>query len=409
MKIIDTIQESFEVLRVNKLRTMLSVLGIIIGIGSVIALMTLGEASQASIKAQVQTLGTNLLTIRPGAQQSGGFLRQGSSDVDTLTYNDAKELQNNPRITTIDKVASEYNSRAQISYDRNNTNSQVSGVTANYFSVRNISVEFGRGLTDADDVVSAKYAILGTQVAKDLFGEDSDLEMIIGNKIRIEQTTFEVIGIMESKDGFNSPNNYVYVPLSTAQKILFGVDNISTMYVTAKDESVMDAAQNQIGFFLLERHGLSTPDEADFSISSQEDVLETVTQITNTFTMLLTGIAAISLVVGGIGIMNIMLVTVTERTSEIGLRKSLGAKKKHIIHQFIVESAILSITGGLMGVAVGIGVSYLIIIYMAMTFVLSYKAILMSVLVSSTIGLVFGLYPAFKASKLQPIEALRYE
>jgi len=236
-----------------------------------------------------------------------------------------------------------------------------------------------------------------------------DVSEPLGQTIRLKGTTFTIIGVTQDSSSFGRTNNEVYIPLFTAQRTLFGVSHVSTIYVTAKSEDVMDAAQNQIGFFLLERHGLKTPDDADVSISSQEDILETVSEVTQTFTTLLTGIAAISLVVGGIGIMNIMLVTVTERTREIGIRKALGAKRKVIITQFLIESMLLTILGGLMGVVVGLGVSAILIKTMSLPFVISISSIGISVLVSCAIGIVFGIYPAQKASKLQPIEALRYE
>ncbi len=406
MNLIEIFQDSIDVLRVNRMRTMLSTLGIIIGIGSVITLMTLGESSQKNIKTQIQSLGTNLLTIRPGAQRQGGDFVRTAGDTKTLLYSDAKALAASERIDTIDKVASEYTSRSQISYDKNNANKQVAGVSAEYFSIRNIKLSQGVSFSDANETNMEKVTIIGSGVVTDLFGEEADS---IGKKIRIQGISFEVIGVMESKEGFNSPNDYVYIPLSTAQRVLFGVDYLSNIYVSAKDESVMDAARNQVGFLLLELHNLEDPAKADFSISSQEDILSTITQVTETFTMLFTGIAAISLIVGGIGIMNIMLVTVTERTSEIGLRKSLGAKKKIIIYQFLTESIILTIVGGILGVMIGIGVSYGIIVYMSLPFVISYSSIGIAVLVACTIGIIFGLYPAIRASKLQPIEALRYE
>ncbi len=308
MNLIEIFQDSIDVLRVNRMRTMLSTLGIIIGIGSVITLMTLGESSQKNIKTQIQSLGTNLLTIRPGAQRQGGDFVRTAGDTKTLLYSDAKALAASERIDTIDKVASEYTSRSQISYDKNNANKQVAGVSAEYFSIRNIKLSQGVSFSDANETNMEKVTIIGSGVVTDLFGEEADS---IGKKIRIQGISFEVIGVMESKEGFNSPNDYVYIPLSTAQRVLFGVDYLSNIYVSAKDESVMDAARNQVGFLLLELHNLEDPAKADFSISSQEDILSTITQVTETFTMLFTGIAAISLIVGGIGIMNIMLVTVT--------------------------------------------------------------------------------------------------
>jgi putative ABC transport system permease protein len=407
MNLIEIIEESISVLRTNKLRTALSALGIIIGIGSVIALMTLGQASQLSVRQRIQSLGSNLLTIRPGNQQQG-FLRGSNSSNKTLKLSDAEAIIQSNRVTTVDSVASEYSSRIQVSYERNNTNVQVSGVTENYFKIRNIEIDLGNSISLTDNINVSKVAVLGTTVVTDLFGENVNP---LGKGIRINGISYTVTGVTKSKGagGFNSSDEAIFVPLTTAQKILFGVNYISTIYVTAKSEDVMEAAKNQLGFFLLELHKKVSSSEADFSISSQEDILETANQITGTFTTLLTGIAAISLVVGGIGIMNIMLVTVTERTSEIGLRKALGAKRKTIISQFLVESVVLTITGGLIGVVAGIITSLILTKTMSLPSAISIQSILLAVTVSCVIGIIFGWYPAFKASKLQPIEALRYE
>lgn len=407
MSLIEIFEESILVLKTNRMRTALSALGIIIGIGSVIALMTLGQASQASIKEQIQSLGTNLLVVSPGSQQQG-FLRGGPSSGTTLTYGDAVELATSKRVTTIAKVASVYSSRSQVSYDRTNTNVTIYGVTENYFSIRNITLSSGASLTDQQNENMEKVAVIGSGTAEELFGEGVDP---VGQSIKIGGNSFKIIGLTASKggSGMGSSDDAVFVPLSIAQKVLFGVDYLSSIYIEAKSSDLMEAAQNQIGFLLLELHQKATVDEADFSISSQEDLLETVTSVTQTFTTLLTGIAAISLVVGGIGIMNIMLVTVTERTREIGLRKALGAKRKTIITQFLVESVVLTVIGGFIGVAIGVGASLILTKIMSLPTTISIGSIALAVGVSCIVGTVFGWYPAQKASKLQPIEALRYE
>ena len=281
-------------------------------------------------------------------------------------------------------------------------NVSVSGVQPAYFNIRNVELEYGEFFTEADESSSSKVALLGYTTAEDLFGTASKA---LENKFRIEGISLEVVGVLEEGTG----DNTVFVPLSTAQKILFGQTHLTTIYVSATSEDVMDAAENQIGYLLLEEHNLDTPADADFSISSQEDLLETVSEVTQTFTAMLTGIAAISLVVGGIGIMNIMLVTVTERTREIGIRKALGAKRKTIITQFLVESVVLTFAGGIIGVFVGIGGSVILTNVMNLPPTISLPSVFLAVAVSCLIGIVFGWYPAQKASKLQPIEALRYE
>ena len=406
MNLTEIIEESILVLRTNKMRTALSALGIIIGIGSVITLMTLGQASQTSIKQRIQSLGSNLLIIRPGAQQEG-FLR-GGAGVTTLKYSDAQAIIQSPRVTTVSSVAGEYDARAQLVYGRNNTNIQVSAVEGDYFKLRNITIELGSPITDANNQNLDKVAVLGPTVVSDLFGTGVNP---IGEQIQIKGVSFTVIGVTRSKGstGLGNADDVAYIPLKTGEKVLFGTNYLSTLYVGAKNDQMMSAAENQVGFILLELHKKATPADADFSISSQQDILNTVDQVTQTFTTLLSGIAAISLIVGGIGIMNIMLVTVTERTTEIGLRKALGAKRKTIITQFLAEAMILTILGGVIGVLIGVGASFILTKVMSLPTTIAVGSIGLAVVVSSIIGIVFGWYPAQKASKLQPIEALRYE
>lgn len=405
MTFIELIEESISVLKTNKLRTGLSALGIIIGIGSVIALMTMGEASKASVTQRIQSLGSNLLTISSGSQQSG-FLRSSDSSGTTLTYEDAVEIETSQRITTIDKVAPVYTSNSQVSYGSANDNVQISGITDTYFELRNIDVVLGRYIEEKDNLLVSKVALVNESFVEDIMEANPNP---VGETIRIQGNSFTIIGVTETSTSFGPSRSEVYIPLFTAQKSLYGVDHVSTIYVGAKEETVMEAAENQLGFLLLERHGLKTPDEADFSISSQSDILETVSEVTGTFTTLLAGIAAISLVVGGIGIMNIMLVTVTERTREIGIRKALGAKRKTIVTQFLVESVILTIVGGFIGVVFGIVIGFIITKSMDLPNTISFPSIFLAVGVSCVIGIVFGIYPAQKASKLQPIEALSHE
>ena len=253
-----------------------------------------------------------------------------------------------------------------------------------------------------------KVAVLGPTAASDLFPDVVDP---VGQSIRVNGQTLSVIGLTVTKGGtgFNNPDDAVYVPLSTAQKQLFGVDYLSTIAVEATDQNVMTEAQNEIGYFLLTRHKLTDPTEADFSIFSQNDILNTAASVTGTFTTLLGGIAAISLFVGGIGIMNIMLVTVTERTREIGLRKALGAKRRVIVTQFLIEAILLTVTGGIIGLGLGVAISYLFSNRLGLPFTMSPVSIALSIGVSGCIGILFGWYPAKKAANLQPIEALRYE
>lgn len=403
----EIIIESFGTLTLNKMRTGLAILGIIIGIGSVIALISLGESSQQSVTNRIESLGANLLTVIPGGQNTGA-VRGAIGGGTTLTLEDAKAIQSAPEITTVKNVSPEFSRRTQITAGRNNTNTQIIGVYPSYAEVHKVSIASGTFITQRDVDGMSKIAVIGPQVVSDLFGAGADP---IGQSIRTNGQSLKIVGVTVSKGGtgFQNADDIVYIPLSTAQKQLFGVNYISSIGIEAKSQDVMTDAQNQIGYFLLARHKLNTPVQADFSIFSQNDILNTASQVTGTFTALLGGIAAISLLVGGIGIMNIMLVTVTERTREIGLRKALGAKKKIIITQFLAEAIILTITGGIIGMIVGIGISYILSRIVNLPFTISMSSILLAVGVSGVIGVLFGWYPAKKASDLQPIEALRYE
>ncbi len=399
--------ESLGTLTLNKIRTGLAMLGVIIGIGSVIALISLGQASQKSVENQIKSLGSNLLTVSPGAQTCGG-VRGERGGMTTLTYEDAKAIETSAKITTVKNVAPEYSGNGQVVAGRNNTNTQIVGITPIYATVKNISLASGSFISERNVDAMSKVAVIGPQTAEDLFGEGVDP---VGETIRTNSQVFKIIGMTTSKGG-SGPNNQddrIYIPLTTAQKILFGVNYLSSISVEAKSEAVMVQAQDEVGYLLLERHKLSDPGQADFSIMSQEDLLGTISEVTGTFTTLLSGIAAISLVVGGIGIMNIMLVTVTERTREIGLRKALGAKNKTITTQFLLEAVIITFTGGLIGSLVGLIVSYFLSNSMDIPFTISISSILLAFGVSAGIGILFGWYPAQKAARLEPIEALRYE
>jgi len=406
MELKELLLESLTTLTLNKVRTGLAMLGVVIGIGSVIALISLGQGSQQSIETQIKSLGSNLLTVSPGSRQTSGV--RSSGRVETLTLDDAKAISTSTKITTVKNISPEYSSNAQIVAGRNNTNTQVVGVTPSYPNVRNIQVSSGFFISQQNVEAMAKVAVLGPQTATDLFGEGSNP---VGQTIRIKSLAFKVIGVTVSKggSGFANQDDRVYIPITTAQKLLFGVSYLSSISIEANSETVMMAARDQVGYLLLERHKIKDPLQADFSIMSQEDILGTATQVTSTFTTLLSGIAAISLIVGGIGIMNIMLVTVTERTREIGLRKALGAKRKIITAQFLLEAIIVTFVGGLIGVFLGMMTSYLLSQMMGISFAISISSIILAFGVSVAIGILFGWYPAQKAANLQPIEALRYE
>ena len=401
--------ESLTTLTLNKLRTGLAILGIVIGIGSVIALMSLGQATQKNIQNQIQSLGSNLLTVMPMVQRNkGGNIREAFGSGRTLTLEDAEMIASSTQITTIKNVSPETQNRSQITTANNNTNTQVIGVTAVYPEVHKITIDLGNFITQRDVDQMTKVAVLGPQVVSDLFGEGINP---IGKTLRINNQTFTIVGTTASKGGmgFTNQDDIVFVPITTAMKQLYGQNYLNSIALEAKSTEVMVQAQDEVGYFLMNRHKITDINKIDFSIMSQQDILNTAASTTNTFTYLLAGIAAISLVVGGIGIMNIMLVTVTERTREIGLRKALGAKKKIIILQFLIESIILTFSGGIIGICVGIFTSFIISKLTGSLFVVSLGSILLAFIVSTGIGILFGWYPAKRAANLEPIEALRYE
>jgi putative ABC transport system permease protein len=407
MEYMEIVEEAARTLTINKLRTGLAMLGIVIGIGSVIALISLGQGSQASVQSQIQSLGANILTISPGSQ-TGGFISGGAGSATTLTLDDANAISTSPTVTDVANVSPEYSKRAQVTAQGQNTNTSIVGVMTAYATVHKVTMSEGTFITDSDNTKQAKVAVLGPTVVSTLFVNGSDP---VGQSVRIQGQAFTVIGVTVSKGGtgFGNQDNQIFVPLTTAQKILFGSTGLSSIAVEAKSQDVMTAAENEVGYLLLDRHKITDPTKADFSIVSQNDILNTASSVTGTFTGLLSGIAAISLIVGGIGIMNIMLVTVTERTREIGLRKALGAKKKNIIAQFLIESIILTFAGGIIGMLIGVILSFVISKLVGLPFAISIGSVFLAIGVSGGIGILFGWYPAQKAAGLQPIEALRYE
>lgn len=403
----ETTATAFEALLSNKLRTGLAILGIVIGIGAVVALITLGKGAQKSVTDSISSLGSNLLTISPGATNQGG-IRGASGSRSSLTLDDVKAISNNlSSLTAIQNVSAETSQNFQATHSRNNTNVRVSGVTPSYSAVNNISMSSGSFITEQQNDNMSKVAVIGPTVAEDLFGTDNP----VSQTIKINQQEFLVTGVTTSKGGggFMNQDELIYIPITTAQKVLMGTNYVQTISVSAKSAELMDDATDQVGYFLLRRHRIDSPEKADFSIRSQADILSTATETTSTLTGLLSGIAAISLLVGGIGIMNVMLVTITERTREIGIRKAIGAKRKDILAQFLIEAIVLTVSGGILGIVLGFALSYVGGIFLSIPMVLSFFAPLLAFSVSGGIGLIFGYYPARRAALLQPIVALRYE
>jgi putative ABC transport system permease protein len=407
MKTPDLFEETYSALTANKSRSFLTILGIVIGIGSVIAMISIGQGAKGTIESSIESLGSNLIMIMPGFQRSAGFqVNSGRGSAQTLTSDDADAIGS--EVTSIKAVASEVSSRYQITAKGTNTNTQIVGVTAVYADVRNIEVEQGVFISDQNVQNSSKVAVLGPITRDDLFGENSSP---IGQTIRIKGMEFKVIGILKTKGGtgFGSQDDRMFIPVSTAQKFLTGNESVSLINVQVQDQSLMAMAQNEITALLLSRHKISDPQLADFSIMNQADIISSASSITDTLTILLGSIAGISLIVGGIGIMNMMLTTVTERTREIGLRKAIGAKKKDIGTQFLTEAVMLTLIGGVIGVFIGWLFSLAISKFGNINTSISLFSVILGFGVSAAIGIIFGYYPARRASKLNPIEALRYE
>ena len=399
----DLLHETFSALTANKVRTSLTMLGIIIGIGSVIAMVSIGQGAQASIQSSIQRLGSNLLTVFPGALQPGrGIVSSGRGAAQSLKNEDVEVIKS---IEGVSLVAPELDRRFQIvSSAGNNTNSTVIGTVADYAQIRNMVVASGSFFTDTQNVSLAKAAVLGSTAATDLFGDQDP----IGQTVKINGVIFRVVGVLQSKggSGFANIDDTLFIPLNTMQKILTGVDYLSSMAISVADKYQMSAVQAQATELLTAKHRVS---EADFSIISQADILGTLNQVTDAFTLFLAAIASISLVVGGIGIMNMMLTTVTERTKEIGLRKAIGATRGDINIQFLTEAIALTLIGGAIGVALGWGVAVTITTLGLIQTQVSITSVLLAFGVSALIGIIFGYYPARRASRLNPIEALRYE
>jgi len=407
MRAADLIQETYFALLANKARSGLTILGIVIGIGSVIAMISIGQGAQGSIQSNIQSLGSNLIMVMPGAQRGQGMsVSSGRGSAQTLKLSDAEAIQQ--QISSIEAVAPELSGRYQVTAKGTNTNTSVVGTTDAYPLVRNLEIAEGYFITDQNVKSMSKVAVIGPSARDDLFGEGADS---IGQIIRIKKIEFKIIGITKSKggSGFSNQDDMLFVPLSTAQRFLAGNDRVSTISVAAVDQKSMADIQNQITQLLLERHNISNAELADFSIMNQADIVASASSIIDTLTILLGSIAGISLVVGGIGIMNMMLTTVTERTREIGLRKAIGAKRGDISFQFLTESVMLTLVGGIVGIFLGWLLALGVTKFGGITTKISLMSILLAVGVSAVIGIVFGYYPARRAAGLHPIEALRYE
>jgi len=421
MSVIESIRVALQGLAANKLRSSLTMLGIVIGVGAVIALLALGEGTQAAITEEIQGIGSNLIFIMPGSEEGHG---PGAtrSVADTLTLADAEAIAAPGNVPGVVAVAPEFNNNADVVYGSESVNATITGTTPDYPLVRRSPPETGEFFTQQQMTTMARVAVLGHQTAEDLFGGSDPL----GRTIKINPSTssgqsrvhFRVIGVMEEKGGGmgGSVDNTVFIPITTAQRKLFGGRatsgtswKVSSINVALVSEETMDAATEEITWLLRQQHKIQPGEDDDFSVMSQEDILSMAEQITGILTIFLGAIAAISLLVGGIGIMNIMLVSVTERTREIGIRKAVGAKRRDILMQFLIEAVVLSVIGGLLGILLGAGIAVLVEQSGLMTTVISAEAMLLATGFSVAVGLFFGIYPSMRAARLHPIEALRYE
>lgn len=412
MTIKDIIHETYGALAANKVRSGLTMLGIVIGIGSVIAMVSIGQGAQTSIQASIQSIGSNLILVNPGVQRGpGSQVSAGRGSARSLTQEDADAIAIQVPSTLVKSVAPELSGRYQVTSRGKNTNTSVVGTTATYPGVRNLEVESGFFISDQNVRGLSKVAVIGPNVRDDLFDVGAVPEDVIGQVVRIKGIEFRIIGITKAKggSGFGSQDDMIFIPLSSAQQFLAGDPYVSTISVQAVDADSMTTIQQAVTDLLLERHRIKDPALADFSTFNQADIVATASSVTSTFTLLLGAVAGISLLVGGIGIMNMMLTTVTERTREIGLRKAIGAKRRDINTQFLIEAVMLTVLGGIIGVTLGWLASFAVTYFGFLQTSVSLSSVLLAFGVSAFIGIVFGYYPARRASRLNPIDALRYE
>ncbi len=403
MNVLMSVRIALRAIGVRKLRAALTALGVIIGVGAVVATLSIGTGAKQAVTANIQALGSNLITIFPG--QAGQFGVSFGGQVQTLKYEDGLAIKQ--AVPEVEDVAAEYGRAAQVVNGNQNTFTQVLGESPNFTAVRDWPVVEGNFVSDDDLRTRARVAVIGQTVAKNLFGESDP----IGAPVKINRKAFTVIGLMGPKgsNGFQDRDDIVFVPLTTSQKRLFGVDYVRTLYVKVRSDQEMGIAQTKVDSVLRERHRIPPGADGDYTIRNQADILATFQGVTQTITLMLGSVAAVSLIVGGIGIMNIMLVSVTERTREIGLRKAVGATRSNILVQFLVESVVLSVLGGIIGILLGVAASRVIASAFGWNTVITPTSILLAFGFAGAVGIFFGIYPAQRAAALDPIVALRYE
>ena len=388
----------------NKMRSILTMLGIIIGVAAVIALVSIGNGVKQDIQNSISSLGSNLLMVMPGAPRTPG-VRPSAGSMKSLKVSDYEAIS---KLDGVKAASPMTNGSYVVIYQNKNWTTSVSGVSYNYLDVNNWSMKSGRFLSEKNVQNRERVAVVGKTVVKNLFGDEDP----VGAEIRVKNIPFRIIGVLNSKGSGamgNDQDDMVVIPYTTAMERVEGVDYLRMIYVVGKDENGIDRLQSDIENLLRVRHGIKDTNLDDFNIQNMNSIMETMEETTGTLTLFLGAVAAISLVVGGIGIMNIMLVSVTERTREIGVRKALGATYSVIVTQFLIEAVVISLMGGIIGIILGIGSSKLIGMASGMSTVISVPTIVMSFAFSMAIGLIFGIYPARKAAKLNPIDELHYE
>ncbi|MFI5267503.1 MAG: ABC transporter permease [Chloroflexota bacterium] len=399
---------ALEALNANKLRSLLTMLGIIIGVGAVIIMISLGRGASANVAARLQGLGTNLLTITPGSARNFGVVRSGSGSAPTLNEGDAKAIQN--EISGLNGVSPVLNVGVQAISASTNWSTRSQGVYPDYLNIENWQVEEGAAFTDQDEQQGRSVAVIGQVVLENLFGNgnagSAQDSAAIGQTIRLNKVPFQVVGVLASKS--QEQDDIILVPFATAQRRLNNQTFVGQVVVQVADAKQMDAVTADISDLLRQRHRLRGPQD-DFTVRNLNSIVQTAQGVTQTLTLLLSGVAAVSLLVGGIGIMNIMLVSVTERTREIGIRSAIGARGRDILSQFLIEAVSLSTAGGVIGILLGIGGSFAVSRLAKWSTVIAPESIVMAFAFAAAVGIFFGYYPARKASQLDPIEALRYE
>ena len=407
MNLLMIIRVAFRALVRNKMRAALTMLGIIIGVSAVIAMVSIGQGAQQSVQDQIASIGTNLLFVSAGAQNVGG-VRTGTGDTgtNTLTVEDLDAIKR--EVPSVSMVTPTVNTRSQLIFGSQNWNTQIQGVSEQYPDIRKWTVQDGSFFTDADVRTAARVIVVGQTIADNLFPGTS----AVGQTVRVKELPFRVVGVMARKgqdQQGRDQDDTAFAPYTTVQKKILGSPRVQVAYVSAISPDATYTAQVQIGQLLRQRHKLGPQDADDFSVRNMSDIADAANQTNSIMTMLLASIASVSLVVGGIGIMNIMLVSVTERTREIGIRMAIGARSSAVRTQFLIESVVLSLTGGLIGILLGLGVSLLIPSLLGWPTLVSTAAVIGSVIFSAAVGIFFGYYPARKAAALDPIDALRYE